>query len=140
VEPGLTRQSTIVINAAIERGAEIFGTTDRAISREYLKKNNAISSLALVMPEQVEFYRDEQYEKQRVGFKVDGTDYDLPITDPQWRDKIREQEFTHMPASAYIEGDERLVFTISLGEPFKGDCYKLVAAVFTMPPDKIIEY
>lgn len=138
IASGWTKRAVIAINAAIELDGEIFGTSGDSIERATLAESPAVSSLSLLLPNQVEFYRDERKEQQRAAFEFGGTAYDLPVTDPEWCEKIRSQEFKRMPATAHIDEGMRLVFTISLGEPFEGRCYKLVAAVFTMPSDVII--
>lgn len=67
-------------------------------------------------------------DKRRVqaAFKHDGTRYRLRVTDP-----VYERRFLAQP-----DGEHRLgecYLTISLGEPYKDACYKLVAAIIESP-------
>lgn len=55
-------------------------------------------------------------------FSFDGNEYALWVTDP-----IVEREYLAREDGDYSLGKSYL--TISLGEPFEGHCYKLVAAV-----------
>ncbi len=62
--------------------------------------------------------------KRRVQgrFRYDGTDYWLWITDPGY-----ERAFLAMEDGDYEIGESFL--TVSLGEPYKDDCYKLIASI-----------
>lgn len=62
--------------------------------------------------------------KRRVlaAFNYAGTHYRLWVTDPEI-----EREFLNKPNGEYVLGASFL--TISVGEPFNGNCYKLVAAI-----------
>jgi hypothetical protein len=62
--------------------------------------------------------------KRRVqaSFSFDGRDYALWVTDPPI-----EQDYKSRPDGEYQVGESYL--TVSLGEPFNNNCYKLVAAV-----------
>ena len=55
-------------------------------------------------------------------FQYDGTDYWLRVTDP-----VYERQYLLQPNGNYQIGESFL--TISLGEPFQGDAYKLIAAI-----------
>lgn len=59
----------------------------------------------------------------RARFAHGGTIYNLSVTDP-----LYEAKYTVRPLGTYTLG--RCYLTISLGEEFKGDAYKLVAAIF----------
>jgi hypothetical protein len=56
-------------------------------------------------------------------FPYNGRNYWLWVTDPGYESKYKAQ-----PDGQYHIGASFL--TISLGEPFGDDCYKLIAAVF----------
>lgn len=70
---------------------------------------------------------DPQYAKRRVRghFALGRTQYRLVVTDPVW-----EQRYLAQPDGRYPIGACHL--TISLGEPYRGGCYKLIAAI--IPP------
>ncbi len=55
-------------------------------------------------------------------FQHNGTDYWLRVTDPDY-----ERKYLRVPDGAYPIG-ERFI-TVSVGEPFHGDVYKLIAAI-----------
>ena len=63
--------------------------------------------------------------KRRVQgrFKYDGTEYRLWVTDP-----IYERAYLARPDGSYEIGESFLA--VSLGEPYKDECYKLIAAIF----------
>jgi len=92
------------------------------------------SSLLLVEPEQLDIsvameggYDKPAYKKVRARFRLNGHDYLLAVTDPPIEDKYRKRE----------EGNYRIKtarLCISIGEAYKGFCYKLVAAMIT--PDR----
>lgn len=56
--------------------------------------------------------------KRRAKFYYNGLYYDLPVTDPDFDEMLRAQP--------------RLqdILCVSLGEPFDGECYKIVATIF----------
>jgi len=70
---------------------------------------------------------DPQYPRRRVRgrFALGGTPYRLVVTDPVW-----ERRYLAQPDGRYQIGECHL--TISLGEPYMGACYKLIAAI--IPP------
>ena len=85
-------------------------------------------SLELLRIESPNFYQKDWSNgptQERVAFTYRGCDYDLSNTDPRARlGSGRQQEV----ASEWL-------FTISLAEPWKGDCYKVLAAAIPLPPD-----
>jgi hypothetical protein len=52
--------------------------------------------------------------------------HSLVVTDPRWECQVAEMQ---MGASQTIQN---VMMTISLGEPFNGFCYKLVAAIIPL--------
>lgn len=66
----------------------------------------------------------------RALFSLSGTFYDLGVTDPMF-----EQYLKSLPLGNYslksidLRENDKLLLTVSLGEPFQGDCYKLVTSV-----------
>lgn len=44
-------------------------------------------------------------------------------------DMVIEREYLMKPQGEYPQNSKNIYLTISLGEPFNGFCYKLVAAV-----------
>ena len=62
--------------------------------------------------------------KVRGEFKYRGVDYNLKITDPYADEHFRVQGDGVYPV-------EQCYLTLSLGEPFQGACYKLIAGIVT---------
>lgn len=100
----------------------------------------AKTSLALIEPLEImwvikEAYRGNKiYRQTRASFRLKNQRYNLLVTDP-----LLEQQLAHLPygshqlGAARVLANERLFFTISLGEPFNGVCFKLVAAAIILP-------
>jgi putative nucleic acid modification protein with dual OB domain len=93
------------------------------------------SSLLLVEPEQLKIsvameggYDKPAYKKVRAHFRLNGLYYLLAVTDPPVEDKYRLKEVGEYA----IKTPTRLC--ISIGEAYKGFCYKLVAGLIT--PDR----
>lgn len=61
--------------------------------------------------------------KVRGTFSLDGNQYKLAITDP-----VVERKYLNGPNGSFDIGKSTLC--LSLGEPFNGYCYKLIASVF----------
>ena len=87
------------------------------------------SSLRLIHVERVHLFvfrpgKEFGNPKRRVQgrFSYAGQEYAFWVTDP-----VYERKYLSEPDDEYEIGESFL--TISLGEPFKGDCYKLVATV-----------
>ena len=94
-------------------------------------------SLALVEPASVEW----RVETNRLGqprvrcqFDLGWRRFGLRVTDPEIEGRFRSRGLgTYDRSVAGIPDDRRLLLTISLGGPFEGFCYKLVAAVLALP-------
>jgi hypothetical protein len=82
------------------------------------------SSLLLVRPDSFRIHVEQERKgkKARARFKYKGVEYGLVITDPI------EDLYKKKSTGGYkISG--KVVLCVSLGEPFEGWCYKLVAGV-----------
>lgn len=62
-------------------------------------------------------------------FRYEGTDYWLWVTDPSY-----EQTYLAKPDGEYAIGES--ILTISLAEPHKDTCYKLIAAIIQRPEEQ----
>lgn len=146
-------QARQLLNPEIKKqssSGELLGSLDEKISYEDLNKLTAQSSLALIKPNQIQWQikRTNNYQndkKFRTLFWLGENLYDLPITDPIWRDKLKYCEEGIYSCEEIIEElklegfePDKFTLTISLGEPFKPSgqekefCYKLVAAVINV--------
>lgn len=132
----------------IHSKSHLFGDTNRKIKYSKIEKSQINSSLELVRPESPQIKireRDNKEDQPRAVFELQGTKYDLPITDPVWKEKILSEDvlsgmdLEFEPTSAYMEEDKRPLFTISLSSPYNDTCYKLVAAIIPVP-DAFIKY
>lgn len=144
LETELHDQALMAINTALQREGHILHDTAPAIPKRELKDMPVFRSLTLVCPTNPEFYvREKDYGsvQPRTAFEFDGNEYDLPITDPKWRQRAREDGTGSLPSAEAVDEDEEILFTISLGEANEKDkrCYKIVAAIFTMDSSHLLE-
>lgn len=128
-----------VLAAALAPDALLFGGPGAKIAMEYLEKHPAPSSLALVQPADIRWHNlpplADGKRRPRVAFRLGNARYDLPLTDPAYAKTLNMLEpGVHAARELWIPEDRKLLFTISLSEPFDGICYKLVAAVIVVPP------
>jgi hypothetical protein len=107
------------LNNYLDNPSNLWGSEDRVPFIEI--KNNLITieqSLYLVEVQNLNLYKSQHDNKRRASFSYAGNQYDLSVTDPKF-DKIKSGDLA-------VSG----VLCISLGEVFKGDCYKIVATIF----------
>ena len=67
--------------------------------------------------------------KLRGCFVYNNTEYALTVTDPDIEQSMRRKE----PGEYVYDPKYRVYGCISLGLPWRGDCYKLLAAVYLVP-------
>jgi hypothetical protein len=122
--------------AAVDRQPLILGTPGDRIPYEDLRASPVDASLTLIRPAQVTFVSTTSYRgypQSRARFAHDGRPYSLTVTDPHWELEIAGRpDGNYAPASFGLD-QKRLLFTISLGEPFEGNCFKLIAAILEAP-------
>jgi len=128
-----------VAAAALFRGALLFGNAGRSVPHAQFRGRPARESLALVKPAGIrwrtEFNTYELRNMPRVLFHLGDVSYDLPLTDPAYAGPLqRRDEGEYRSSDLGIPEDSTILFTISLGDPLDGICYKLVAAVLIVPP------
>ncbi|AGY60355.1 dual OB domain-containing protein [Gloeobacter kilaueensis] len=126
----------------LEPGPELLGSQTNHIEQAHFSAANpAQSSLALVLPEQIFWYwklTGKGKRQVRVRFRLAQARYDLAVTDPAWEERcsvIEEPDtlYTNEDIGYCPDANSRLLFTVSLGQPYNGHYYKLVAAVFAVP-------
>ena len=99
----------------------------------------ADASLVLIAPDDLlwQIKTSQRGNRQtKAEFRLTRTPYCLSVTDPVWA-----QRLAHLPVGVYsreaagITASDRVLFTISLSEPFEWNnhCYKLVAGVIVLP-------
>ncbi len=124
------------IAAAVSSEPHIFGGPGDRIRVEDLATHPIAGSLCLVAPREVRFVSQIGYRglpQARLRFSHRGTSYRLAVTDPEWELRIGGMPDGEYSASQVGVREDSLLLTLSLGEPFEGACYKLVAAIFESP-------
>jgi len=112
----------------IEVGPEMFGDTADRVP----EGTRARASLALIRTQELEWVVvGGESRKTRVRFVVSGCTYELGLTDDYLERKLHHlgPGTYAMEACGLFSPDQEVLLTVSLGEPFHGYCYKLVAAV-----------
>ncbi len=116
---------------------DLLGDNRDRVSYSNFNGKPAAASLTLVEPSNVRWRITQSPRGRRqirAGFALGGRSFDLPVTDPEW-----EQRLSLLPSGVHsseevgISRTDRVFLTISLGEPFNGECFKLLAAVIVLP-------
>ena len=128
-----------IVAAAVSRDPAILGNQRRFVTEKQMRARPAADSLVLVQPADIrwrtEFSTHELRNTARVLFRLGGVPYDLPLTDPVYAGPLqRRAEGDYGSSDLGIPEDAIVLLTISLGHPFNGICYKLVAAIVVAPP------
>lgn len=135
-------QASRELSAFLVSGPQLLGNLDDRVSYEFLKSNPASTSLALIEPSTISWLITDSFRgsrQTRARFQLGGQNYNLVITDPTWRARLSMlDQGVHPREAAGINRQDRVLFTISLAEPFdqnvpSGDCFKLVAGVMVLP-------
>ena len=120
IEKVISKQPTLWTNGSSSKG----GVNDRI---DGAAMDNINNSLQLVKVDQLYLEVKAPYEGDgppdlRASFVYKQNHYNLKVTDPRYEASYRSKSVgTYALRTAYL--------TISLGEPFKGFVYKLVAAI-----------
>lgn len=127
--------ATRLVRRALATDGLIFGNNSDRVS--FPKPGETLgSSLTAVSPLELrwEITRSATGKRQvRTQFWFATTYYDLVLTDEVWETKLR-----HLPVGTFecsaagLSDESHVVLVISLGEPFHGYCYKLVAGVLAL--------
>lgn len=139
----LHNQALLAINTALQREGFVLYDAAHAIPKRDLKDVPVFRSLTLIPPTEPEFYvreKDNGILQPRTTFGFDGCEYDFPITDPEWRQQAETNGVGSLPSAGTVSDDKEILFTISLGEAHKTtkNCYKIVAAIFTIDSTDLI--
>ena len=109
-------------------------TSDRVAQRE-LEANPSSASLLVIEPTDLAFhYRSNPWNRRiRAEFAQIGQHYDLGMTDPVFKERLgNHPDDVRIRADALVPA-ARFFLTVSLGEPWQGDCFKMVAGVIVLP-------
>jgi hypothetical protein len=128
-----------LLRNAIATGPVLLGSTQARISA--VDAVQLASSLALIKPSKLQWHlKRDLYDRlqPRLCFALDGQNYDLPVTDPAWTSRIMRKLSQAEPGfypqeKLGFSKDSPILLTVSLGEAFKGYCYKLAAAIVELP-------
>lgn len=143
------KQIQQLLNPEVQRYSsypQLLGNSDRQIAYSQLIETPAKTSLALIKPRELQWtISGYSAKKYRADFRLGGTLYNLPITDPIWKSQLEQLNPGTYSCVQVIEELElenyepdNFLLTISIGEPFMGSvnqeeyCYKLVAAVINV--------
>jgi hypothetical protein len=122
-----------LIERSLASGPDILGNQADHIPMAAFSSQAAVASLAVTRPTSLEWLRERDYygrERTRVLFKVGGATHILPLTDPVWESKLKSLEHgIHARRAAGLSKSDDVLLTVSLGGPYRGDCYKFVAAI-----------
>lgn len=127
-----------LLKSAVTPGPDVLGGNADRVSFASFDTGSASASLTLVLPSRLSWDVSSGDGKRKIRAKVSlsGATYDLSVTDPQWRQALAERpDGEHPWGSLPTEASKVPLLTISLGEPFEGYCYKLVAAVIPVKPE-----
>ncbi len=135
-----------LLQTACVSGPALFGNCGDRVNYGALKLGLSPASLALVVPENPcwNIGTNARGGRQaKAGFTLCGAAYNLSVTDPVWLSRLDGLPKGRHPASAAgITDGDRVLLTVSLGEPTEWDncCYKLVAAVLIMRHEEQLEW
>jgi hypothetical protein len=123
-----------VVCDAVSGGPLLFGNAGPSVPFARFRSQPAQESLVLVEPANIrwhtEFNTYRLCNMPRVSFRLGDVPYDLPLTDPTYAGPLqRRDEGSYSSSDLGIPEDGKILFTVSLGDPLDGICYKLVAAV-----------
>jgi len=142
VSRGLSAESAPLLESHLIAGPALLGSFSPKISFERFETEPAMSSLCLIRPGNLRWTIEHlpyNAHKASALFRLGGTSFRLPVTDPARLDAFRalppdQYPFTACGIAAGIE----VLLTISLSDPWEdGYCYKLVAGVLALEPDPI---
>lgn len=130
------QQGRLWLHQTASPGPHILGSLLNSVSYDYLVEHPMQSSLCVVEPSGILWHITTNYRgnrQVRAIFRLAGAEYNLPISDPIWTDHLRNLGFgSYQDYEAGIPANQSTFLTASLTEPFKGHCYKLIAAVIVL--------
>lgn len=135
----LPKDGAILLKKVLFRGSILFGNnSDRVAYREF-ETTPAKESLLLVKPVHPRWVimrnpRKPWKKQLRVHFCLCSVPYNLAVTDISSGEMLKGRPLGKYSSTQLgIHEETALYFTISLGEPYDGYCFKLVAAVLQLP-------
>lgn len=110
---------------------------ENRVSLKYIEEQDWQSSLLLIKVKTLMVRRKDKItdgeikERLFAKFTFNGIDYELPVTDPNIEKRFNAKK----PGIYPVRSDENYL-CISLGEPYMGNCYKLVATILSFDPKR----
>jgi len=121
----------------------LFGNQNDCVPYSEIEDYELDRSLCLIEPSDIfwEITKSRHGRRQtRAKFTFNDFDYNLVVTDPEWESILRSLDFGEYSHDNLLFGkakhpgsEDRILLTVSLGEPFNKKCYKLVAGVICLP-------
>lgn len=125
-----------LIQSALVLGPELLGSRTDRVSLASLSDRPLQASLALVHVRRLTLEKTASFRgnpQLRAIFVLGGQKYDISVTDP-----AMERQFSDSNPGLYPISEARgYLLTVSLGRPFEGQCFKLVAAI--IPASKVLD-
>lgn len=132
-----SHEAYFILQPHIELGPNIFGNQGDRVPYAGLQACPIASSLTLIEPTEISWFIGESIRSKRqtrAHFKLGGIWFDIAVTDPVWETRLNSLDFgIHPKEAAGISPNDRVLFTVSLGGPFNGECFKLVAGILLLP-------
>jgi len=137
----LRPEQIAILRQAINLGPQLLHSETDRVSPAVAAAASRPHSLELIAPRRIEMYpipgRADQPRaraKFTLGDARHAISYDFSLTDPHWREEsLRTGKIT------IEQSQQPFVATVSLGEPFDGNCFKLLAAVILLPAGMSVE-
>jgi putative nucleic acid modification protein with dual OB domain len=124
------RQVKPLLQRAANPGPYLLGSPLDRISYEYLVEHPIQSSLCLTEPVKLlwRIKTNVRGNRQvRAIFSLAGAEYNLSVSDPAWEDSLSDLGIgSYDNAGAGISASQSTFLTVSLTEPFNGNCFKLI--------------
>lgn len=125
-----------ILDSVLVSGPKLLGNNNRAVQ----PGSKVESSLALVKPDNPVIRRKSRIDKgdqPRLNFELANVTYDLPITDPIWKEKTFEvvNSNDRSRLDNHIDSDCIPLLTVSLGTEYREKHWKLVAAIIEAPKE-----
>lgn len=125
------------LRTALVPGPALLGGPGDRVAHAPFLVTPAAASLSIVEPSSVQWEITTSLRgnrQTRCWFVLGGANYNLSVTDLKIERALSgHAQGVHPRDAAGIPPQARVLLTISLSEPFNGDCYKLVAAVLALP-------
>lgn len=129
------REAVALLDANLHTHEPLFGNQSDRVPQATLDDRPASYSLAVIQPHDVTIHVRPNYHGNKRGHAAFNFGHyeqsAISITDPAWQSRCRDLNFgQHTLADlGIIEETSRVLFIVSLTEPFQAHCYKVVAGI-----------